>query len=75
MAIERLNRIRWRLRESGKPEIPMADLRIAIMKEAGTDSKTIKNTIAVMLELKLIIRKDREFGQPDIFTLGDDADC
>ena len=75
MAIERLNRIRWRLRELGKPTLSVQDLRGAIMREAGTDPRTIQHNIDVMLELKLIARVPGEFGKPETYTLGSDTDC
>lgn len=44
MSVERLERVMWRLRRRcpGNDRPPWSELRLAIMKECGTDPKTIK---------------------------------
>ena len=56
MTIDKYRRVIWRLEELGKSKVKLKELRLAMMKEIGTDERTIKNNLAKMIELKYIKR-------------------
>ena len=55
MTIEQLKRVLWRLEEDKQPRYMWKQLRVAIMRECGTDERTITNTIKRLLELDMIV--------------------
>jgi len=62
MSTDSLKRVIWRLQELRV--IPdgiytLSEIELAIMKECGTDPRTIKNNIANLIKLKWIKRINR----------------
>lgn len=63
MTVERLERVMWRLRKwtPGSQVIHNNELRKAIMKECGTDDRTLKNNRKALIELGWIKTKNKTF--------------
>ena len=65
MSIERLERVMWRMEKIKKNEkVLKSQLELAIMKECGTDDRTIKMNIKALLKLKWLVRHYRH-----VFTI------
>lgn len=69
MSIESLRRVTMRI--EGQTTIKQKDLRKAIMKEIGTDERTIERTIKKLQELDFIKRLSRwtwRINQDEIYN-------
>ena len=66
MTIEKLKRVIWRLKEINAPDniYTSNQIRRAIMDEIGIDERTLKRTISVMIEYKMI--KHAGFGKMEV---------
>lgn len=62
-------RIIWRLQEWNKPHYALKDVRKAIMLEAGTDERTIRKYIKILVELGWL---KRPYGK--VYLIGRDYD-
>lgn len=61
MSLDKLKRVIWRLQEKNFKggKIPIRELRNAIFHECGTDVRTIKNNMALLMELGWLRRATR----------------
>lgn len=60
MTIERLERVMWRLdKTKDKEKVLKSELDLIIMKECGTDPKTLKNNIKALIKLGWLKQKQR----------------
>jgi len=60
MSVERLERVLWRLGKNNKQGLfLLSEIEKAIMKECGTDPRTVKTNIKALLKLGWIKRENR----------------
>ena len=60
MTLEKYRKVIRRLKRKDKDNISYKDLRIAIMKEIGTNSRTIKGTINGLVDIGYIKRSEND---------------